>query len=137
MSSQSFAQVLPPQNVRAILKVDTTNTVSLAALMQNPNQSATLSSTKDLEVKVDLVTITDIDKIHVKVGTTSGGNDIAQQIFTLDNAVGLPNSCSYYRDGLVLHLGMGTFNGLTSFYIEVKLEDVNGTFSTPAVYHKN
>ena len=134
-SNLEAQQISPPNSVRGILRLDSLITTSQISQDSTTNNFQT--HTSKLLVVVNLATISNLDKIHVKVGSTSGANDIAQYTFQFDINQNLPIDYSYYRKGLRLELYMGKYSNLNSFNIEVKLEDVNGNLSTPVYYSKN
>lgn len=122
-----------------VIQDSTTQTISLAALMAGGN-TTTVSSNDSMQLKVrmNLQTIQDVDKIHVKVGTTSGGTDLAQHIFLLDNVTNLPIGYDYIRDEGTLKLTMGKhLNPPTIYYVEVIIEDINGNMTSSFSYQSN
>lgn len=79
----------------------------------------------------------DISKIYVKLGNTTGASDLLTKTFNFDQAGTFADGTSYKREGLVIYLGLGTFTGLNIYYGEAKLEDANGISGTPVTYNNN
>ena len=96
------------------------------------------NDTMNLVVKVEVNSIIDIEKIHVKVGTSLGGIDIGTHAFIFDMTSNLPTDYSYGRDEGTFKFIMGKFiNPITVHYTEVIIEDVNGNLSIPKIYQSN
>lgn len=98
-----------------------------------------ISSSQPLEGKmvIEVSDTTTISKIHVKMGTTDGGNDLFSQtyIFDVTDSLSLPSGTSYLREGKVIYLGIGSYTGLNHFFAEAKLEDSLGTIG-PAIKYE-
>lgn len=82
----------------------------------------------NLSISMLLADTNTVSKIHVKLGTTSGSNNLMEHTYTYDNH-NPGGSLTYSRDGKMLKLGMGTFLNSGVFYCEIKLEDSVGNFS--------
>ena len=81
----------------------------------------------NLSVSMLLADTNTVAKIHVKLGTTLGGNDLLENTYTFD--VTPSGSLSYFREGIMMNLGMGEHLNTGVFYCEIKLEDSTGNFS--------
>lgn len=88
----------------------------------------------NLEVAVLLNDTTQIEKIHIKLGRTEGGNDIFEDYFVFDNNTpgGLK---TYLRNGKLVTLGLGSYTNLNTIYIQVYIESTIG--STTPLFIKN
>lgn len=86
---------------------------------------------------IEVTDTTTISKIHVKMGSSDGGNDLFSQTFIFDvsDSLSLPAGTSYLREGKVIYLGIGDYTGLNHFFGEAKLEDNVGAFS-PAIKYE-
>lgn len=94
--------------------------------------SQTLKGTMIIEVS----DTTNISKIHVKLGSTEGGNDFFSQIFNFDVTDSLPSGTTYFREGKVIYLGIGNYTGLNHFFGEAKLENSAGTMGSAITYEQ-
>ena len=137
-SNTGLAQVAPPADVFAIENVvgsgnDSAVIITEANLLGTDLENLLADVEVELVVTVVLQGVEDLDKIHVKVGSTVGGSEHASHAFLLDGTA-VPEGLSYKRDGLTLKLGMGTFTDLGQFHVEVKLENLDGELSLPGTY---
>lgn len=82
----------------------------------------------NLSVSMLLADTNTVTKIHVKLGTSIGSNNLVENIYTYDNITPGGN-LTYSREGKMLKLGMGSFLNSGVFYCEIKLEDSVGNFS--------
>jgi len=87
---------------------------------------------------IEVSDTTNISKIHVKIGSTEGANDLFSQTFNYDvsDSLSLPASMTYKREGKVIYLGVGNYTGLNHFFGEAKLEDNAGIIGTAIVYEQ-
>jgi hypothetical protein len=85
---------------------------------------------------VNLRDTLNISKIHVKLGTTNGGSQLLNRVFVYDLRGNFNDGTSYMRNKKTLYLGLGNFVGLTNYYGEVTLEDIDGDLTTPVKYQK-
>jgi len=81
----------------------------------------------NLSVSMLLADTNTVAKIYVKLGTTLGGNDLLENTYDYD---GTPSGAlTYFRDGAMMTLGMGSHLNVGVFYCEIKLEDSTGNLS--------
>ncbi|MCX6276180.1 MAG: hypothetical protein NTV09_13345, partial [Bacteroidetes bacterium] len=80
------------------------------------------SSIISVIMTIQLFEFTGISSLHVKLGTTSGGSDLLDKTFSFDVSGSVGNGCTYSRNENTVTLGLGSYNGLTSYFSEVKLE---------------
>ncbi len=93
------------------------------------NPMSLLGPTEELNLSVSMI-LTDtntVSKIHIKLGTTLGGSDLLENTYIYDGTPSEP--LSYFRDGDMLTLGMGTHLNSGVFYCEIILEDSTGNTS--------
>lgn len=86
---------------------------------------------------IEVTDTTNISKIHVKMGTSDGANDLFSQLFIFDvtDSLSLPTGTTYLREGKVIYLGIGNYTGLNHFFGEAKLEDNAGLIG-PAIKYE-
>lgn len=124
------AQVAPPSSVDVHLEPIGTISTSLF-------DTTTLDmSTQSMKVKaiVDVVDHTNINKIHLKFGTTLGGSDLASHVFTNSPIQSVPLGWSFELANNKYELVIGDFLGLSAYHCEVKLEYNDGQISAPVTY---
>ena len=80
-----------------------------------------------LSVSMLLADTNTVAKIHVKLGTTLGGNDLLENTYTYDATP--TGNLTYFRESEMMTLGMGEHLNSGVFYCEIKLEDSAGNFS--------
>jgi len=85
---------------------------------------------------ISLESVGGISNIHVKLGTTIGGNEKAEFVIPFDAPNNLPAGVSYNRKGNVVYIGVGNYSGMDKYYAEVRLEDSAG-YITPAAESSN
>ena len=113
-------------NIEPLRPVQILGDVLLDSLT-NPMSLLTPNDTLLLSLSILLVDTSTISKIHVKLGTTLGGDELLTNTYTYD---GTPaGSLTYFRDQELMTLGMGTHLNSGIFYCEIKLEDSVGNFS--------
>ncbi len=77
---------------------------------------------------------TDIAEIHVRLGLSAGDSSLLNKTFIYDSSGIFADGSSYNRNGLVVHLGLGTFeNSLDKYYAEAWLENSLGIHSLSVV----
>ncbi len=84
---------------------------------------------------LQLFEFTGIESIRVKLGTTEGGSDLLDKTFAFDVTANLGNY-SYSRTDYTVSLGLGSYNGLTSYFSEVKLERADHTLTDAIVFNR-
>ncbi len=85
---------------------------------------------------IQLFEITGISSLHVKLGTTSGSADLLDKTFAFDVSGGVGNGCTYSRTDYTVTLGLGSFNGLTSYFSEVILERDDHSYTDAIVFNR-
>lgn len=111
------------------INVEPLKSIQVLDPLKGPMGLLTPSDTLRLSVSVLLVDTNNLSKIHVKLGTTLGGNELLENTYTYD--LTSAGSLSYFRDRELMTLGMGNHLNSGIFYCEIKLEDNAGHFSTP------
>lgn len=94
------------------------------------NPMSILSATDTLKISVTMLLADTnvVNKIHIKLGTTSGGNDLLAQTFNYDDYnITLPQS--FFREAEMITLGLGEYLNSGVFYCEIILEDSVGNTS--------
>ncbi len=84
---------------------------------------------------IDLFEVTGITSIHVKLGTTSGASDLLDKIFEFDVSGSIGN-CTYSRTDYTVTLGLGTYNGLSSYFSEAILERDDHSLTDSIVFNR-
>lgn len=85
---------------------------------------------------IEVSDTTNISKIHVKMGSSDGANDLFSQIFNFDVTDSLPTGTTYLREGKVIYLGIGNYTGLNHFFGEAKLENNSGVIGLAIKYEQ-
>jgi hypothetical protein len=81
----------------------------------------------NLSVSMLLADTNTVTKLYIKLGTTLGGNDLLENTYTYDATP--TGNLTYFREGAMMTLGMGSHLNLGIFYCEIKLEDSTGNLS--------
>jgi hypothetical protein len=81
-----------------------------------------------LSLSVLLLDSTQVNKIHIKLGRTEGGNDLFDSYFVFDN-YSPGNNTSYERNLFNVIMGLGVFQNLNNIYASVYIESTIGTTS--------
>lgn len=89
-----------------------------------------------VQIAIQLFDVTGISSLHVKLGTTSGGSDLLDKTFDFDVMGNVGNGCSYSRTDYLVTLGLGNYNGLTSYFSEVILERDDHTLTDAIVFNR-
>lgn len=89
-------------------------------------------------VIMTLSDLSQVDSIHVKLGTTSGGNELFEQAFS-PSALSAPNPHQAYRRvGSKCIIRLGLFSLLefdvSNLYVETQTENGSGTLSSVASF---
>jgi hypothetical protein len=127
------AQILPtpPSNVEVVLE----NVVSSSTASLFDTSSFNINSLVfQAKLLVEVVDYTNVSKIHIKLGTSSGASDLIQHVFTTDPLQMVPLYFSYSYENNLYTLEVGQYTGLTTYYCEVQLEYSDGQFSLPTLY---
>lgn len=94
------------------------------------------SSLIQVIMTIQLFEVTGINSLHVKLGTTNGGSDLLDKTFDFDVSGSVGNGCTYSRTDYTVTLGLGSFNGLTSYFSEVKLERTDHSLTDAIVFNR-
>jgi hypothetical protein len=114
-------------NIAPLRSIQTFGDGLLLDSLTNPMSLLTPNDTLLLSLSILLVDTANLSKIHVKLGTTLGGDDLFTNTYTYDSTPA--GSLTYFRDRALMTLGMGTHLNSGIFYCEIKLEDSMGNFS--------
>ena len=128
--SQSLGQSpLPASNLRIFLKVPPNTSQLLREIP--PDSISSVLQTLPLEciLHISLVDTIGVDSITVNLGTSQGGNQLFTGNFPAHGAGSLTNGVSYIRKGAKLTLKLGTFQGNSIYYAEVRTQNANGAVS--------
>ncbi|CAN5498961.1 hypothetical protein BH11BAC1_BH11BAC1_15910 [soil metagenome] len=87
-------------------------------------------------MKVQLFEVTGITSIRVKLGTTNGGSDLLDKTFAFDVSGNVGNGCTYGRTDYTITLGLGDYNGLTTYFSEVILERDDHSLTDAIVFNR-
>ncbi len=85
---------------------------------------------------IDLFEVSSITSLHVKLGIASGGSDLLDKTFAFDVSGGVGNGCTYSRTDYTVTLGLGSFDGLTSYFSEVILERDDHSHTDAIVFNR-
>jgi len=124
------------QNTYPILStsVETTCITNCIGVDSIPYMSDSTSIHVVMTIK--LFEVTGISSLHVKLGTTSGSSDLLDKIFAFDVSGGVGNGCTYARTDYTVTLGLGDYNGLTSYFSEVILERDDHSLTDAVVFNR-
>lgn len=96
--------------------------------LTNPMNLVTANDTLKISVSMLLEDTLVLSKIHIKLGTTLGGNNLLDQTFLYDNGnLTLPQG--YFREKEIVTIVLGEYPYTGVFYNEIVLEDVDGNQS--------
>lgn len=87
------------------------------------NQGDTAITTevqKEPQMFIELSDTNDITSFTVKLGSTSGGNDIIEKTFTFNEEGEFQDGTSYSRDGIYVRLYLGKYATLPNYYAQVR-----------------
>ena len=124
------------QDTYPVLSTSVETTCLLNCLGEDSIYSVTDSTSIQVVMTVNLFQATGISSFHVKLGTTSGGPDLLNKSFSFDVFGNVGNGCSYNRIDDTVILGLGDFNGLTSYFSEVVLERTDQTLTEAIVFNR-
>jgi hypothetical protein len=85
---------------------------------------------------IQLFEVTGITSLQVKLGTTSGSSNLLNKTFAFDVSGSVGNGCTYSRTDYTISLGLGDYNGLTSYFSEVKLERDDHSLTDAIVFNR-
>jgi len=135
--SMSFGQTLSSPTELVVMQQPTQEVVIDEADLDNLDNAFDLldaNASMELVVSMVLSDTLNVATIHVKVGTTSGGNDFGEYAFSYDG--GGDATHSYFREDLSLVLGMGAHTLTDQVFCEIYTEDASGNTS-PVVSYSN
>ncbi len=119
--------IVSPTDVQLVIEpqVDITLSESEADTLVDPFDAIDDNLVMDVSVVMTLSDTATVSLIHVKVGRTTGANDIIEHTFTFDNFS--PGSgLIYEREENSIRLGVGGHSNAEILYAEVYLEDSSG-----------
>jgi hypothetical protein len=110
------------------INIEPLRSIQVIDPLSDPMSLLSPSDTLKLSASILLADTNSLSKIHVKLGTTLGGNELLENTYTYD--LSPTGSLTYFRDKQLMTLGMGTHLNSGIFYCEIKLEDREGNFSS-------
>ena len=132
ISGSLKAQVLPIQEVQIALTPLTPLVISDAVMdtLTDPFYLIQQDSILNVSLSIILQDTADLNIIHVKLGTTSGGSELMTQTFNYDGSA-IGSGLTFSKELNNVTLGLGTQPNINNalYFVEVKLEDINGTQS--------
>lgn len=116
-----------------ILNSTTQDTVNyhVADTLENP--LLVTSGSFDLELVIELDSLSGIDLLEVEVGRTAGAADVVDHIFTYDDTAP-GGSYTYLRNGDIIRLGLGTHTDVMEHHLEVVFKDNSGNIIETITY---
>ncbi len=125
------AQTVPsPSEAYINLELVNPETIPAEVLdtLLDPMNLLTSSDTLQISTTIILVDTNVVSKIHIKLGSTIGANDLLAQTFNYDGT-NLIAPQSYFREADMLIIRFGEFINSSVFYCEIILEDDLGNLS--------
>jgi len=118
------------QIISGSLEVKAQVAPSFSFELENTYQSATnlLDTIWGKKYIVSLDDTNDVAKIHLKMGTTSGGGEVYSKTILYDQTSNLPIGFTYSREGDSIEIKAGGYS-YGFYYYEVKLEDDSSNVS--------
>lgn len=123
------------QNTYPILSTSVETTCILNCLDADTIPMISDSSLVAVQMVIQLFEFTGIESIRVKLGTTEGGSDLLDKTFAFDVTANLGNY-SYSRTDYTVTLGLGSYNGLTSYFSEISLEKNDHSWTGSVVFNR-
>lgn len=120
----------PPSNFQVFMLVVGNQSVSIFDTTAFDVSNQTVKA----KLVVSVTDATNIAKIHVKMGSTVGGSDLVNHVFTTDPLQIVPQDYSFEFFNNKYNLVIGQYTGLTTYHCEVKLEYTDGQISSPVTY---
>ncbi|PCI95670.1 MAG: hypothetical protein COB15_11940 [Flavobacteriales bacterium] len=133
VASVSVAQQLvKPESLDVHLELvsDSQNLGQLEEQEGDPLSQITATTTQKVKYVIGLLSELNISKIHAKMGTTDGGNEVFEIVANFDG-LNLPEGVTLTKTGNLVYLELGEYIGIQTFYAEVVLEDNAGGFTLP------
>lgn len=129
------ATVNAQQNTYPILSTSVETECTLNCFDSDTVPVISDSTLVSIKMVIQLFEFTGIESIRVKLGTTEGGSDLLDKTFAFDVSANLGNY-SYSRTDYTVSLGLGSYNGLTSYFSEVKLERADHSLTDAIVFNR-
>ncbi len=93
------------------------------------------STIYQIAMNLSLYDTTNIQEIEIGIGTTEGSSDLIFRNFSFDDFS--PGSgFSYSRQGFNIQLGLGTAQGISSFFSSVRLKLLDGSYSPIITFNR-
>ena len=129
------AQILPAENVQVHLELtETADDLDLEVILSDAEGTFLENQPFEIKVLIKLASTEELAKVHLKVGTTEGGDDLAGHIFNIEDTSGQSDNYTYTLESNLLLLHLGIFTGINTHFAEVKLEDIHGEISVATLY---
>jgi hypothetical protein len=80
-------------------------------------------------ITVPFENVTNVARLHVKLGSSEGANDIYNRVFELNGTEIPEDGSSIFLQQSSIYLTLGTFSNQGTYYSEVKAEMSDGSFS--------
>jgi hypothetical protein len=125
----AFAQAQTIQHMDVFVQDDFSHSISVT----NGDTTVTVNAFKSPKMFVVLNDTANISSFTVKLGSTSGGNDIFEKTFSFADEGTFQDGTSYTRDGNYLHFSLGQFSSLSAYYASINAT-VNGTQQSAISY---
>lgn len=124
------------QNTHPLLNTSVTTECITNCLDQDSVPVINDSTTIRIQMTVNVFDETGIYAIQVSLGSTLGGSDLLSKSFAFDQFGNVGNGCTYSRTGEVITLGLGDYQGLSSYFSEVRIERVDHSFTESFVFNR-
>ena len=131
-----FSLSVSAQNTYPILSTSVETNCISHCIDQDSIPYVSDSSAIQVTMTVQLFEVTGIESIHVKLGTTPGASDLLYKEFMFYVSGSVGNECTYSRTDYTLTLGLGSHNGLTSYFSEVVLERNDHSLTDAVVFNR-
>jgi len=131
-----FSQNIPSANDADLLLQSATPIVipdSIADTLTNPLYVLGPTDSLDYVLMFQCPDTLNIDSIHAKVGSTTGGNQLGEFIFLWDDYS--PSSGTYSRRGNTVYLGVGRHVLFNPTYCEVYFTNTSGHSSSLTTFN--
>ena len=83
---------------------------------------------------IKLSDTSDVDEIHVKMGTNQGSGDLVDHHFVFDKMHGLPSGTTYHRNSDTVRIGLGNRHR-RNYYLEIRTKDSLGNYSSTTYWN--
>ncbi len=129
-------QIVKAQNVNPVLSMDVSSAATANNFSADGLPVVSDSTVYSVTMNVSLYDTTNIQSVEVKVGTTDGGADLFNHSYQYDVSGGLGNGRTYARSGFKITLGLGSLTGIDSYFSEVRIQFLDGTYSDPISFNR-